>query len=130
MRINLFFAFSPIIMGLSNCLNTPEACSVDQTFKERYEYHYNLIKDKYTKDTVVTNIEIRSIIFLSHLTGIDSKVAYGDITDYRDYEDFKTDMKNWDQWYLSNKCKISGEFIDSLEFQVISSTSWMKLPER
>ena len=67
----------------------------------------------------------RAIFFLEKITHIKSNVAWGDVSTYDNYEDFKEDRRKWENWLKKNRCTFSDDDVKEIEDKVISETSWI-----
>lgn len=97
-----YFLFIGILF-ISSC-GGKEPCNIDMVLKEEFYGHYTLLEKEYKKDLVLNTDLIDAISSLSEITGIETKAAFGDISVYNKFSDYKSDMRSWRKWYEKNKC--------------------------
>lgn len=89
-------------------------CDVDISFKKRFDDCISLIKESEEGKVVYTSKKLDALIFLSVVTGHQTKINDPEYPMYRSRNDFKTDLRAWKHWFEENKCVVSLKKADSL----------------
>jgi hypothetical protein len=89
-------------------------CVVDQGAVNEFEKHYNVIKTaEETKTEFLVKDYRNALLFLTNITGINTRAEYSSTVGYRNAQFYKEDMKTWRVWLDTNKCKLTRHYIDS-----------------
>ncbi len=92
----------------------------DIKFAEKFNSYIKIIKDSYYGDpdsALTTDSLFSTITYLVFVTGLESN-AYigGDIVGYYYKYQVDSDLKNWEEWFRKNKCKVDLKTADSIFF--------------
>ena len=89
-------------------------CIADQAAVDEFEKHYNVIKTaEETKTSFLVKDYRNALLFLTNVTGIDSRAEYSSTVGYRNKRFYKEDMKAWRTWLNKNRCRLTKQYIDS-----------------
>jgi hypothetical protein len=109
MRLLILVFFSTVL----SC-NKYTCPAVVEANKKEYQQYMKTVSDyeEEGKNILIENYR-EAIIFLSLVTGINSKADYSSTFGYRNKSDYKNDMEHWGKWYKKNNCKLTQQYIDS-----------------
>ena len=119
MRVIILF----IMLMILGCQSKKEDCS-NPLFEKKFKSHIKNLEDNYKRGLVLSTTLLKSIYFLTEVSKIESLVQYGDITVYKNYNDFKKDIFNWKEWHKENKCEINMQTISAIEKKIDQSLKW------
>ena len=119
----LLFLFS---CNQSSESSTPE-CNVDVKVKQVYNMYLNRLKQSYSKQgKVLSTEEIEALTYLSIYTNLHNRANLGDVSTYKDFGEFRKDIKQWEVWYELNKCKLDRIKSDSTHLFIHNSFENLK----
>lgn len=113
---NLFILFS--LITLTSCEEPPCIDSEQYMLSSKY---LNMLKNGYNGSGVLVDEGLNANLMLSEITGIESKVIYGDVSTYLSKSDYKDDLKSWVDWINNESCKIDIQVLRKKETELLTN---------
>jgi hypothetical protein len=120
MKVIARFLLISLLMGCNS-----QDCEVDEIFRKTFNEMTGIVKKDYRSQEGLPNRSVRAIFYLEGISGIKSTAVIGDLSYYETSKDFKSDLKNWKEWFKINRCEISREKSEEVLLRVIDKTKWM-----
>jgi len=110
MRLMIFVLLSL----LSICCSTKICTDTASVNRNVYKRYLIILKDSERPRKLVMPKEVKEgITFLETVSGVKSRAEINDNVSYLNKSDFNADIKQWEKWFIENKCKLTLHYVDS-----------------
>ncbi|HKO81558.1 MAG TPA: hypothetical protein VJU78_14235 [Chitinophagaceae bacterium] len=110
MKIIIFITICLVFISCTRQV-CPGTINVNRNMFKRYLIILN--QSKHPRKLVFPKEVDEAIGFLEIVSGINSKAELDNIRVYKNKNDFRNDIKQWEEWYKENKCKLTIQYVDS-----------------
>ena len=110
MKIITFITICLVVISCTRQV-CPGTIEVNRNLFKRYLMILN--QSKHPRKLVLAKEVEEAISFLEIVSGITSNAEFDNTRAYKNKNDFKNDIKQWEQWYKENKCKLTMQYVDS-----------------
>ena len=104
-----------MVLSFSLACCNREMCSDSVSVnRDAYKRHLMILRGSLHPKKLVMPKEIdEGIMYLEIVSGISARAEKAALRIYRSRADFRSDLSLWEQWYKSNKCKLTLHYVDS-----------------